>query len=52
MKRIYLVPTVLMGCVSLTFAQKKESDTIKSDIKLKDIEEVVMVGYGSQKDLM
>lgn len=49
MKRIYLVPTVLMGCVSLTFAQKKESDTIKSDIKLKDIEEVVMVGYGSQK---
>ncbi|MFY7816707.1 MAG: SusC/RagA family TonB-linked outer membrane protein, partial [Chryseobacterium taeanense] len=49
MKRIYLVPTVLMGCVSLTFAQKKESDTIKSDSKLKDIEEIVMVGYGSQK---
>ncbi|KQT22547.1 SusC/RagA family TonB-linked outer membrane protein [Chryseobacterium sp. Leaf405] len=49
MKRIYLVPTVLMSCVSLTFAQKKESDTIKSDDKLKDIEEVVMIGYGSQK---
>lgn len=49
MKRIYLVPTVLMGCVSLTFAQKKESDTIKSDSKLTDIEEVVMIGYGSQK---
>lgn len=49
MKRIYLVPTVLMGCVSLTFAQKKESDTIKSDNKMTDIEEVVMVGYGSQK---
>ncbi len=49
MKRIYLVPTVLMGCVSLTFAQKKESDTIKSDNKMTDIEEVVMIGYGSQK---
>jgi len=49
MKRIYLVPTVLMGCVSLTFAQKKETDTIKSKDKLKDIEEIVMVGYGSQK---
>jgi TonB-linked SusC/RagA family outer membrane protein len=49
MKRIYLVPTVLMSCVSLTFAQKKESDTIKDESKLKDIEEVVMVGYGSQK---
>ncbi|MDF2932895.1 MAG: SusC/RagA family TonB-linked outer membrane protein [Chryseobacterium sp.] len=49
MKRIYLVPTVLMSCVSLTFAQKKESDTINSEGKLKDIEEVVMVGYGSQK---
>ncbi|WP_312077059.1 SusC/RagA family TonB-linked outer membrane protein [Chryseobacterium sp.] len=48
MKRIYLVPTVLMGCVSLTFAQKKESDTI-SDNKSTEIEEVVMVGYGSQK---
>lgn len=49
MKRIYLVPTVLMSCVSLTFAQKKESDTINDESKLKDIEEVVMVGYGSQK---
>ena len=49
MKRIYLVPTVLMSCVSLTFAQKKESDTIKDESKLTDIEEVVMVGYGSQK---
>lgn len=49
MKRIYLVPTVLMGCVSLTFAQKKESDTIKDENRLKDIEEVVMIGYGSQK---
>ncbi|MFC3158497.1 TonB-dependent receptor plug domain-containing protein [Chryseobacterium arachidis] len=49
MKRIYLVPTVLMGCVSLTFAQKKKSDTIKSESKLTDIEEVVMIGYGSQK---
>lgn len=49
MKRIYLVPTVLMSCVSLTFAQKKESDTIKDESKMKDIEEVVMVGYGSQK---
>lgn len=49
MKRIYLVPTVLMSCVSLTFAQKKESDTIKDESQLKDIEEVVMVGYGSQK---
>jgi len=38
-----------MSCVSLTFAQKKESDTINSEGKLKDIEEVVMVGYGSQK---
>lgn len=49
MKRIYLVSTVLMSCVSLTFAQKKESDTIKDESKLTDIEEVVMVGYGSQK---
>lgn len=49
MKRIYLVPTVLMGCVSITLAQKKESDTIKSDNKMTDIEEVVMIGYGSQK---
>lgn len=49
MKRIYLVPTVLMSCVSLTFAQKKESDTITSNDKLKDIDEIVMVGYGSQK---
>lgn len=38
-----------MGCVSLTFAQKKKSDTIKSESKLTDIEEVVMIGYGSQK---
>ncbi|MFY1047869.1 SusC/RagA family TonB-linked outer membrane protein [Chryseobacterium sp. GP-SGM7] len=49
MKRIYLVPTVLMSCVSLTFAQKKESDTLKDESKLKDIEEVVMIGYGSLK---
>ncbi|MCD0457414.1 SusC/RagA family TonB-linked outer membrane protein [Chryseobacterium sp. LC2016-27] len=49
MKRIYMVPTVLMSCVSLTFAQKKGSDTLKDDSRLKDIEEVVMIGYGSQK---
>ena len=39
----------MLICSGLTFAQKKESDTIKSDDKLKDIEEIVMVGYGSQK---
>lgn len=49
MKRIYLVPTVLMGCVSLTFAQKKESDSISSGNRQTDLEEVVMIGYGSQK---
>lgn len=49
MKRIYLVPTVLMSCVSFTFAQNKESDTVRDENRLKDIEEVVMIGYGSQK---
>jgi len=49
MKRIYLVPTVLMSCVSLTFAQKKVSDTIQEENKMTDIDEVVMIGYGSQK---
>ncbi|MCW3168704.1 SusC/RagA family TonB-linked outer membrane protein [Chryseobacterium sp. 09-1422] len=49
MKRIYLVPTVLMGCVSFTFAQNTISDTVKDETKVKDIDEVVMVGYGSQK---
>ena len=49
MKRIYLVPTVLMSCVGFTFAQNKISDTVKDETKMKDIDEVVMVGYGSQK---
>lgn len=49
MKRIYLVPTVLMGCVSFTFGQNTISDTVKDETKVKDIDEVVMVGYGSQK---
>jgi TonB-linked SusC/RagA family outer membrane protein len=49
MKRIYLVPTVLMSCVSFTFAQNTISDTVKDETKVKDIDEVVMVGYGSQK---
>ena len=110
MKRIYLVPTVLMSCVSFTFAQQQISGTVQDDKgtllqnvkianlqtqtaavtdslgnfiinaekgnvlefsldnstqkvtvdnrtryfvtftnKLTDIEEVVMVGYGSQK---
>lgn len=48
MKRIYLVPTVLMSCVSLTYAQKKVSDTVKGE-KHTYIDEVVMIGYGSQK---
>lgn len=44
MKRIYLVPTVLMSCVGFTFAQNKISDTVKDETKMKDIDEVVMVG--------
>lgn len=38
-----------MSCVSFTFAQDKISDTVKGDTRMKDIDEVVMVGYGSQK---